>query len=95
MTIEPLSAQQRATALAGLPDWACVDGMLERTFVCGSFDGSIAFVNALAALANAANHHPDVAIAWDRVTVRMTTHDAGGISHRDDDLAHALDALPR
>jgi 4a-hydroxytetrahydrobiopterin dehydratase len=66
-----------------------------RTFDCGSFDGSIAFVNAVAAAANALDHHPDIDLSWDEVTIRVWSHDAGGITNRDFALAAKIDALPR
>ena len=64
-----------------------------RTYDRGDFDGSIAFVNAIAAAANAADHHPDLALSWNRVTVRLSSHDAGGITERDLRLAAQIDAL--
>ena len=67
--------------------WAEVDGALEREFGFPDFDGAIAFVNRVAELAEAENHHPDIAIHYNRVTVRWWTHTAGGITDRDRELA--------
>ena len=67
--------------------WVEVDGALERTFELPSFPEAIAFVNRVAELAEAENHHPDVAISYKRVTLRWTTHSAGGITDRDRALA--------
>ena len=64
-----------------------------RTFDRGDFNGSIAFVNAIAAAANAADHHPDLSISWNRVTVRLWSHDAGKVTERDLRLAAQIDAL--
>ena len=67
--------------------WVEVDGALERTFELPSFPEAIAFVNRVAELAEAENHHPDVAISYKRVTLRWTTHSEGGITDRDRALA--------
>jgi 4a-hydroxytetrahydrobiopterin dehydratase len=68
-------------------DWSEVDGALERTFELPSFPEAIAFVNRVAELAERENHHPDVSISYKRVTLRWTTHSAGGITERDRELA--------
>jgi 4a-hydroxytetrahydrobiopterin dehydratase len=67
--------------------WEEIDGALERTFEFDSFPAAIAFVDRLAEAAEAANHHPDIDIRFRRVTVRWTTHSAGGITDRDRELA--------
>lgn len=68
-------------------DWSEVDGALERTFELTSFQEAIAFVNRVAELAESENHHPGIAIAYRRVTLRWWTHTAGGITDRDRELA--------
>lgn len=73
--------------------WAEVDGALERTFELPSFPEAIAFVNRIADLAEAEDHHPDIAIHYRRVTLRWWTHTAGGITDRDRELAAASSAL--
>jgi 4a-hydroxytetrahydrobiopterin dehydratase len=73
--------------MASTPDWPEVDGALERTFELPSFAEAIAFVNRLAELADAENHHPDMAISYRTVTVRWTTHSEGGVTERDRELA--------
>jgi 4a-hydroxytetrahydrobiopterin dehydratase len=70
-----------------------VDGALERTFELPSFPEAIAFVNRLAELAEGENHHPDIAISYRKVTVRWTTHSAGGITDRDRELAARTDTI--
>jgi len=55
--------------------------------------GAIAFVNRVAAVAEAANHHPDIDIRWNKVTLHLTTHDQGGLSEKDFLLAERCDAL--
>ena len=70
------------------PDgWNEVDGALERTFTFEDFGSALAFVNRVGELAEAENHHPDIAIHYNRVTLRWWTHTAGGITDRDRDLA--------
>ena len=71
-----------------LPDgWIDSQDALERTFELPSFPEAIAFVNRVADLAEEAKHHPDLAISYRKVTVRWTTHSAGGITERDHELA--------
>ena len=67
--------------------WQEVDGALERTFEFGSFADAVAFVNRIAELAEGENHHPDIALSYRKVTLRWTTHSAGGITERDRALA--------
>jgi len=80
-------------AVAATPDWNEVDGALERVFTFADFVEALAFVNRVGALAEAENHHPDLAIFWNRVTVRWWTHSADGITERDRELAAKTDAL--
>jgi 4a-hydroxytetrahydrobiopterin dehydratase len=67
--------------------WSEIDGALERTFELENFVAALAFVNRVGDLAEAENHHPDIAIHYNRVTLRWWTHTAGGITDRDRDLA--------
>jgi 4a-hydroxytetrahydrobiopterin dehydratase len=70
------------------PDgWSEVDDALERTFEFDGFREALAFVNRVGDLAEAENHHPDIAIHYKRVTLRWWTHTAGGITDRDRELA--------
>jgi 4a-hydroxytetrahydrobiopterin dehydratase len=70
------------------PDgWDEVDDALERTFELESFREALAFVNRVGELAESENHHPDIAIHYNRVTLRWWTHTAGGITDRDRELA--------
>lgn len=68
-------------------NWIEANGALERTFELPSFREAIAFVGRVADLAEEANHHPDIAISYRKVTLRWTTHSEGGITERDHDLA--------
>jgi len=73
--------------------WQEQDGAVVREFELPSFLDAIAFVNRLAELAEAEDHHPDVDIRYRRVTVRWTTHSAGGITDRDRELAERTSGL--
>jgi 4a-hydroxytetrahydrobiopterin dehydratase len=73
--------------------WTNDGAALVKIFDRKDFDGSIAFVNAVAKIANAQNHHPDIALAWNEVTIRTWSHDVGAITGRDVKLAQAIDAL--
>jgi len=79
--------------LAEHPGWAYDGEALVRTFDHGDFNGSIAFVNRVAAAANGLDHHPDIALSWSAVTIRTWSHDASGVTARDFALIAALDAL--
>lgn len=67
--------------------------MLTRIFDRGDFKGSVAFLNEILPLAEAANHHPDIAIAWKDVTVSLTTHSEGEVTDKDYALAREIDSL--
>jgi 4a-hydroxytetrahydrobiopterin dehydratase len=79
--------------LAKHPQWKVVSGMLERTYEWPAFLTGVAFVNEVAKLAEAADHHPDIDIRWRKVTLKLVTHDAGGLTSRDTDLAARADAV--
>jgi len=74
-------------------EWSEIDGALERTFRFDSFVSALAFANRVGELAEAENHHPDIAIHYNKVTLRWWTHTAGGITARDRDLADKTSAL--
>ncbi|HEY6056115.1 MAG TPA: 4a-hydroxytetrahydrobiopterin dehydratase [Gaiellaceae bacterium] len=77
-----------------IPDgWQERDEALEREFEFPSFPEAIAFVDRVAELAETENHHPDIAISYRRVTLRWTTHSAGGITDRDRELAERSSKL--
>jgi 4a-hydroxytetrahydrobiopterin dehydratase len=77
-----------------LPDgYIDSQGALERTFELPSFREAIAFVGRVADLAEEANHHPDIAISYKKVTLRWTTHSAGGLTDLDYELASRTDGL--
>ena len=71
--------------------WRRRSNALEKEFKFGSFRDSIVFVNRIATLADDARHHPDIDVRYDRVTVKLSTHDAGGITEKDIRLAEQVD----
>lgn len=73
--------------------WREVDGALEREFEFADFAAALAFVNRVAEVAEAANHHPDVEMHWNRVKLRWWTHVADAITDRDHELAQRTDEL--
>lgn len=88
-----LSEEQVDTALLALPGWEREGDMIVKTFELATFPAAIDFVVALAARAEAANHHPDIDIRWRRVRIALTTHDEGGLSDKDVALAQEIEHL--
>ena len=75
-----------------LPGWKPVRGKeITRTYALPSFRAAIAFVNYVAELAEAAGHHPDIDIRYSKVTLTLSTHDAGGLTEKDLELAARID----
>lgn len=100
MTIEPqrtemLTDEARAEALDTLDEWDYDDARdaIVRKFLFADFSAAFAFMTRVALLADKADHHPEWSNVWNRVEIVLTTHDAGGLSHRDVALAEAIDAL--
>lgn len=91
--VEKLTAAQIKTSLASLPDWNKRGNTITRTFVFKDFPTAIQFLNAVAKLAEKAWHHPDIDIRWNKVTLTLTTHDAGGLTEKDFALAHKFDRI--
>jgi 4a-hydroxytetrahydrobiopterin dehydratase len=74
-----LSDEDVRARLAHLPHWKRDGDALERTFECGTFDGALRFVNAVAVVANALDHHPDIALSWGSVRLRLNRAATVGI----------------
>ncbi|HUZ37562.1 MAG TPA: 4a-hydroxytetrahydrobiopterin dehydratase [Streptosporangiaceae bacterium] len=88
-----LSDTEITAALAGLPGWTRTGSTITRTVELADFRAAMLFTGAVAYLAEKANHHPDIAIAWNRVTLTLSTHSAGGLTAADMNLAGRIDAL--
>jgi 4a-hydroxytetrahydrobiopterin dehydratase len=82
-----LSADAAQIRLAQLPGWQIESGELVRTFKFKDFVAALQFVNLIGQLAEVAGHHPDIDIRYNRVRLALVTHDAGGITEKDFDLA--------
>lgn len=81
--------------LGSLPDWKLERGRLVRTYPFEGFLDGLSFVNAIAWLAEAMNHHPDVQLCWGSVRIELWTHDANGLTRLDRELAERIEALFR
>ena len=88
-----LSDAELAEGLKALPAWRVEGGQLRRTVEARSFWGAIALVNQVAEHAERLDHHPDIAIAYRKVSFGLETHDVGGLSALDLELARRIDAL--
>jgi 4a-hydroxytetrahydrobiopterin dehydratase len=93
--IEALSEAERAEALDGLPDWDYDEARdaITRSLSFADFNAAFGFMARVALMAERADHHPEWLNVWNRVDILLTTHDAGGLSHRDIELAEAIDAI--
>jgi 4a-hydroxytetrahydrobiopterin dehydratase len=88
-----LTPEQAATELAATPGWQVSDGQLSRVVTRENFRDALLFVNAVGYLAERANHHPDIAISWNKVTFTLSSHSEGGLTGKDFALARLISAL--
>ncbi len=95
MPISRLTETELTAALGTLADWALRDDALaiERDFKFADFSAAFAFMTRVALLAEKGDHHPEWSNVYNRVHITLTTHDAGGLSRRDVDMAQAIDGL--
>lgn len=87
-----LSEEDIDARLAELPEWSLNGDALQRTFRFDDFVGAMAFVNRIAELAEEQQHHPDILVRYNKVTLTITTHDAGGLTEKDFGLARGTDS---
>lgn len=90
---ERLSRDALTAALTDLPTWREEDDALLRRFTFADFGAALGFLVRVGVAAEKADHHPELANVYNRVDVRLTTHDAGGLTEKDVDLAKAIDAI--
>ena len=88
--MKKLSQRQVDTRLAKLPQWSQNGDAIQRTFQFENFVGSMRFLNGVADAAERVQHHPDILVRWNKVTLTLSTHDAGGITEKD--MAFAANA---
>jgi 4a-hydroxytetrahydrobiopterin dehydratase len=92
-TMNRLTTAGIKTSLATVPAWTRARHAIRRTFEFRDFAAAMKFVNAVAHAAEKAGHHPDIEIRWNKVTLTLTTHDAGGLTAKDFELARRCDRL--
>ena len=88
-----LSESEIQASLSEVPSWSEVSGTIQRTYHFNDFRESMRFVNRVAEQAEADQHHPDILIRYNKVTLTLATHDAGGITNKDFALAKAADGF--
>lgn len=93
MGIAKLSEQEVGKALEQLPDWTLRSGQLWRKFECRDFVNAFGFMTQIALIAERSDHHPDWSNVYRTIEIKLSTHEAGGISTRDIQMAHEIDAL--
>jgi 4a-hydroxytetrahydrobiopterin dehydratase len=90
-----LTPKQIKDAMRAVPGWRRKGQSIKRTYEFMNFPGAIKFVHAIARLAEKAWHHPDIDIRWNKVTLTLTTHDEGGLTRKDFEMAAKCDELAR
>ena len=93
MLVEPLDAAQKSALSTTLPNWVVNGDRLHRDLQFKSFVEAFGFMAQVALLAESKNHHPNWSNVYNRVSIDLTTHDLGGLSSLDVELASAIDAL--
>ncbi len=93
MAAPVLSDIEIQRALGRLPGWSRRAGVISKTFVMPTFPAGIAFVSRIADAAEAVQHHPDIDIRYTKITIALSTHDSGGLTQKDIDLAGAIEDL--
>jgi 4a-hydroxytetrahydrobiopterin dehydratase len=91
--MDKLTQEQVDSKLAEFPDWSLSGDALQRTFRFDDFLAAMAFVNRIADLAEEFQHHPDIMVRYNKVTLTLSTHDAGGLTEKDFELARATDSM--
>jgi 4a-hydroxytetrahydrobiopterin dehydratase len=89
----PMGDEEIEERLQALDGWSREGDAIVKRFEHADFKGSVDFVNRLTPVAEEMNHHPDLEISWNEVTVRITTHSEGGLTGNDFDLAAQIDPL--
>jgi 4a-hydroxytetrahydrobiopterin dehydratase len=91
--VEKLTQDQIDEQLELHADWSQLNDSITRTYQLNDFVQSMEFVNRVAEIAEDVQHHPDILIRWSKVTLTLSTHDAGGITEKDFDFAKRADGL--
>lgn len=93
MAAVPLTSGEIEQLEQQLPGWSLVDGKLHRELVFSDFNAAFGFMTRVALIAEAMGHHPEWRNVWNRVAIDLTTHDTGGLSNLDQQLAQRINAL--
>ncbi|MDA0803302.1 MAG: 4a-hydroxytetrahydrobiopterin dehydratase [Planctomycetota bacterium] len=91
--MDAASVDARLASSAQGADWSRIGDALQRVYAFADFNAAMAFVNRVAAHAESVQHHPDILIRYSKVTLTLSTHDAGGITEKDFDFIQSADAL--
>lgn len=91
--MDRMSEGEIREAVKRVPEWSETGGAINRTYQFANFVEAMKFVNAVAAEAEAVQHHPDILVRWNKVTLSLSTHDAGGITDKDFSFAIRADGL--
>ncbi len=87
-----LSEMEIQKSMRGLKDWSRKEGEIQKTYTLRDFKEAMAFVTRVGLMAEAADHHPDIDIRYKRVTLKLSTHSAGGLTRKDFSLAEEIDS---
>lgn len=93
--VTPLTSEQIKGRLGTLPGWEEKEKGIEKTYKFKNYYETIAFLNATAQISHVEDHHPDLEVGYNRLKVRYTTHDAGGVTEKDVECAGKVERLPR
>ena len=93
MAAVPLTPAEIEQLERQLPGWSLVDGKLHRELVFSDFNAAFGFMTRVALIAEAMGHHPEWRNVWNRVVIDLTTHDTGGLSNLDQQLAQRINVL--
>jgi 4a-hydroxytetrahydrobiopterin dehydratase len=93
MAAPVLSDIEIQRALGQLPGWSRRANVITKTFVAATFPAGITFVSRIADAAEAVQHHPDIDIRYTKITIALSTHDSGGLTQKDIDLARVIEGL--
>lgn len=93
MAAPVLSDIEIQRALGQLPGWSRRTNVISKTFTLPTFPAGIAFIRRIADAAEAAQHHPDIDIRYTKITIALSTHDSGGLTQKDIDLAKAIEGM--
>lgn len=88
-----LSQEQIVKSLGAMPGWQLSSNTIRKDFVFANFTESVSFVSRTVEPANTLDHHPDIDIRYNRVTITLSTHDEGGVTPKDLQLAQIIDTL--